>query len=100
MSDHVSAGSFAQQPTNPQGLAARLRQGWRHGQRPSLAELLAEQAPVSPAELAALVRVDQYERWRVGERPLVEDYLRQHPALAEDEELALGALYGELLIRQ
>jgi serine/threonine protein kinase/tetratricopeptide (TPR) repeat protein len=100
VSDHVSAGSFAQQPTNPQGLAARLRQGWRQGQRPSLAELLAEQAPVSPAELAALVRVDQHERWRVGERPLVEDYLRQHPALAEDEELALGALYGELLIRQ
>jgi serine/threonine protein kinase len=39
------------------------------------------------------------ERWRAGERPRVEDYLTQHPALAAEPEAALELLAEEIGLR-
>jgi serine/threonine protein kinase/Tfp pilus assembly protein PilF len=40
------------------------------------------------------------QRWRRGERPLVEEYLARHPALREHPEAALELIAEELHLRQ
>ena len=55
---------------------------------------------VSARELAALVSLDQRERWRRGQRPAAEEYLRRFPQLLSDEELALDVIYSEFLLRE
>jgi tRNA A-37 threonylcarbamoyl transferase component Bud32 len=54
--------------------------------------------PVAP--VLEEVRDDQYARWQAGERILVEDYLRSHPALADNEEALLDLIYSEVLLRE
>ena len=47
-----------------------------------------------------MLRVDQRERWRIGDRVPAADYLRDFPALRGDPEAALEVIYGELLLRE
>lgn len=49
-------------------------------------------------QLIEALRDEQRERWRLGERVLVEEYLRRHPQLAEAPE-AVTLIYDEFLIR-
>ena len=48
--------------------AARLLRLWQAEEYPDLDRFLAEAAPLSPAEFAAVLRVDQRYRWETGER--------------------------------
>src|SRR5688500_10811275 len=73
---------------------------WRQGQRPDVRRFLSEAGPLTPEQLAAVLAVDQRERWLGGERVGAEDYLRDHPALAADVERALELVYGEFLLRE
>jgi hypothetical protein len=73
---------------------------WRQGQQPDLARFLAGTGPLPPLQLAAVLRVDQRERWQRGDRVLTEDYLRDFPAVAADPEAALDLVYGEILLRE
>jgi WD40 repeat protein len=43
---------------------------------------------------------DQSRRWRQGERPPVEDYLRRYPDLRGDPGAVLNLIYHEFLLRQ
>jgi WD40 repeat protein len=43
---------------------------------------------------------NQSLRWRRGERPLVEAYLEQYPALGDDTEAVLDLLYHEIFLRE
>ncbi len=52
------------------------------------------------AEWVAGLCADQANRWRRGDRVLVEAYLEQHPALREDPEALLDLIQGELLLRR
>ena len=52
------------------------------------------------SQLLERLRLDQQERWQRGERALVEDYLRDHPPLAADEESLLDFIYGEFCLRE
>src|SRR5262249_49876517 len=61
---------------------------------------LDEVGPLSPAQALAVLRVDQEQRWRAGERMPAEDYLRLCPALEGERELALELVYGEYLLRE
>src|SRR5262245_49488074 len=57
----------------------------------------------SPGDRSALLlrlRADQSARWLRGESYTVEDCLRAHPALADDEAVVLGLVDAELLLRQ
>jgi hypothetical protein len=54
----------------------------------------------SLADRAAVLRADQIERWRLGERPLVEDYLARETGLADDAEAVLELLYNEVVVRE
>src|SRR5262249_4520814 len=53
-----------------------------------------------PAQLGAALRVDQRERWAIGDRVPAADYLRDFPAVQRDPEAALELIYGELLVRE
>lgn len=46
------------------------------------------------------IRADQIERWQTGDRVPVEDFLRDHPSLANNADLLLDLIYGEVLLRE
>jgi eukaryotic-like serine/threonine-protein kinase len=48
----------------------------------------------------SLLLEDQRRRWRLGQRPLVESYLTQQPALRDDADRLLDLIYQEVLLRQ
>jgi hypothetical protein len=80
--------------------AEQLWQRWRRGQRPDVDNFLAQAGPLSPDQVAAVLRVDQRERWQAGERVLVETYLDRHPVLRAHPETALDLVYHEILLRE
>jgi hypothetical protein len=43
---------------------------------------------------------DQRQRWRRGERPLVEDYLARYPALHGDPAAVRALIFDEFLLRK
>src|SRR5262249_17836735 len=61
---------------------------------------LAQAGPLSPDQLAVVLRVDQRLRWQAGERILVESYLQRHPLLREFAQPLRDLLYHEFLLRQ
>jgi len=87
-------------PTLDRDLELQLSQLWRQGQRPDVHQLLAAAGDLAPAKVAAVLAVDQRERWRDGERPPAEGYLQPYPALGGDVELALELVYGEFWLRE
>jgi serine/threonine-protein kinase len=79
--------------------AERLWQLWQQGQRPDLDAFLAETGPLPAAELCAVLRIDQRQRWQAGERVLAESYLQRHPLVRGDAEAAIDLVFNELLLR-
>jgi tetratricopeptide (TPR) repeat protein/tRNA A-37 threonylcarbamoyl transferase component Bud32 len=80
--------------------ARRLWQLWREGQRPDAGAFLREAGSLTAAQAAAVLRVDQRERWLAGERVPAEDYLRRFAELQADADYALDLVYGEYLLRE
>ncbi len=78
----------------------RLRKLWRQGQRPDIREFLSEVSPVQPWEVLTLLRIDQRERWQIGERVPPAAYLEAYPPLRDDPEHFLDLVYGEVLLRR
>jgi WD40 repeat protein/tRNA A-37 threonylcarbamoyl transferase component Bud32 len=50
--------------------------------------------------LVAQLQVDQEERWRRGERVLVETYVEQHPTLKEHPDWILDLVFREIMLSQ
>jgi hypothetical protein len=50
--------------------------------------------------VAFVLRVDQRSRWRAGDLLPAEDYLRRHPAVAAEAELAVDLVFNEYLLRE
>ena len=73
---------------------------WRQGQRPDLQAFLASRPALSADEVAAVVAIDQYERWLVGDRVSAERYLPLLPAGAGTEQAGCDIVYGEYLLRE
>jgi WD40 repeat protein/serine/threonine protein kinase len=78
--------------------AQRLHLLWGQGQRPDVQQFLAGAGPLPAAEVAAVLLVDQRERWRIGERIPAEDYLSLYPHHCADPEYGLELVYGEYLL--
>jgi serine/threonine-protein kinase len=78
--------------------AARYARLWEAG-APDLDAFLAAEA-LGPDERAAVLRVDQRERWRTGQGVPAEDYLRRLPGNPPEAELALDLIYNEFLVRE
>src|SRR4051812_29641325 len=51
-------------------------------------------------DLVTLLRGDQREHWRRGERVPVEAYLERQPALGDDPEGLLDLIYNEVVLRE
>jgi WD40 repeat protein len=73
---------------------------WRQGERPELRTFLDQFASLSVEEVAAVVSVDQRERWSIGERVPAERYLGLHSGLGTNEAAACDIVYGEYLLRE
>jgi serine/threonine protein kinase len=73
---------------------------WRQGKRPDLDQFLSKRPELSPSQVASVVSIDQYERWRAGQRIPAEDYLRLLPAGADTDQAACDVIYGEYLLRE
>ena len=73
---------------------------WREGQRPDVRRFLAGAGDLALHQVAAVLAVDQRERWQSGERVPAEVYLQEHPTLQADVEKALELVYGEFLLRE
>jgi hypothetical protein len=80
--------------------AERLWLLWRQGLRPDLDAFLAQNRNLSASGLAAVLRVDQRERWRAGERVQAESYLDRYLEVRDDPEAALDLIHGEFLFRK
>jgi hypothetical protein len=83
----------------PPDAAERLWQRWQQGQRPDLDAFLAEAGPLPAAELSAVLRVDQRQRWQAGERVLAESYQQRYPLDRGDAEAAIDLVFNEFLLR-
>jgi hypothetical protein len=73
---------------------------WRVGPPPDLRAFLASRPGLSPEEAAAVIGIDQLERWRLGQRILAEEYL---PLLGDGpglDQAAGDVVYGEFLLRE
>jgi serine/threonine-protein kinase len=81
-------------------LARQLEELWQQGQRPDVHQFLAAAGAISAAELAAVLAIDQWQRWQVGERVPAEGYLQCYPLLESNPGWALELVYGEFLVRE
>jgi WD40 repeat protein len=82
------------------GPERRLERLWQAGERPEVRAFLARAGPCTAAQLAAVLRVDQRERWRRGERTPAEAYLQLYGEFHTDPEYALDLVFGEFVLRQ
>jgi serine/threonine-protein kinase len=73
---------------------------WRQGQSPDVREYLGRLANLSPAQVVAVLCVDQGQRWHHGDRVPAETYLKMHPALAAAWADAFELVYAEFRLRQ
>src|SRR5690349_14263225 len=73
---------------------------WRQGQPPELGSFLSARPDLSPEQAAAVIAIDQYERWRTGQRVAAEDYLSFLPQGADHDQAACDVIYGEYLLRE
>ncbi len=88
-------------PASPRADAAeRFLELWDAGCPPDVDEFLAGADGLTAAEAAAVLRIDQRERWRRGERVSAEGYLARHPEIATDAENAIDVIFNEYLLRE
>ena len=85
---------------NKYGPAQRLENLWRQGLRPELREFLAKQELLSPAQLVAVLLVDQEQRWQSGEPIPAETYLKMNPILSSAWSDAFELVEAEFRLRQ
>jgi serine/threonine-protein kinase len=82
------------------GPAEQLQLLWQQGQQPDVNEFLARAGSLMPAQVAAVLRVDQRWRWQAGQRVVAEVYLQYHPEICSDAEAWLDLIYNEFLLRE
>jgi eukaryotic-like serine/threonine-protein kinase len=87
-------------PVHPTSPEARLWDLWRQGLRPDVQVFLHEIGAVTLSQLAAVLRIDQRERWWLGQRIRAMAYLNDHQDLRAEPEAALELIYGEFLLRE
>jgi serine/threonine protein kinase len=63
-------------------------------------DFVAHAGKLTVGDLAAVLRIDQRQRWNLGERISAEDYLQAFPMLHTAVEEAIDLIYAEFLLRQ
>ena len=67
---------------------------------PDVRSFLERAGPLASAQMVAVLRVDQREGWKIGQRLTAAEYLRNFPELLTDPESALELVYCEYLLRE
>ena len=82
-------------------IARRFEAAWRNAEsRPAIRQFLpAPAAAARAAVLARLVKIDQHERWRCGEQPLLETYLEEWPEPRGSATVISELLHSECEVR-
>ena len=80
--------------------ARRLWSFWRKGQQPRVEDFLAQAGIRDPDRIVAVLRVDQWERCRLGQRIPAETYLEAFPAVRDQPEHVVELVLGEYLLRE
>jgi WD40 repeat protein len=86
-------------PPAPLSPARQWLQSWQRCDAEDVHAFLAGAGPLAPDQVAAVLLVEQRERWRRGQRPVVETYLTEYAQLHTDPEAAVDLIYGEFLLR-
>ena len=86
-------------PVNSDEPAVRFSDLWRKGQKPDVRAFLRDAGSLKPADIIAVLCVDQWERWQAGERVPAEAHLQMAPALIGSDP-AFDLVYGEFLLRE
>ena len=84
-------------PVDPTAAFERL---WGSGEPPDLKAFVASLQSPSAEQLAALVRIDQEKRARLGKPISAEDYLSALPNLAAQTDWAIDVMYHEYLLKE
>ena len=84
----------------PDDPARRLWGLWRQGQQPRVEDFLARAGIRDPDRIVAVLRVDQWERCRLGQWVPAETYLDAFPAVRDDPEQAVDLIFAEYLLRE
>jgi hypothetical protein len=101
MNDRLPASpDLVRTPVSNEAAPEQLSRLWRQGQRPDVDAFLARAGRLSPAQVTAVLRVDQGERWQVGLRVKAERYLHRYPDVRTHSDCALDLLFNELLARE
>jgi serine/threonine protein kinase len=87
-------------PAREQAPDQQLWHLWRQGRRPDLRAFLAARTDLQAGQVAAVIAIDQYERWLVGERVPAEEYLSLVPAGGDADQASCDIIYGEFLLRE
>jgi serine/threonine protein kinase len=72
----------------------------RQGRPPELAGFLAGRTGLTPADAAAVIAIDQFERWSAGERVPAEEYLKLVPEGGDRDQAVCDVIWGEYLLRE
>jgi serine/threonine-protein kinase len=72
---------------------------WQQGQAPDVRDFLATHPDLPLTRCLGVLRVDQQQRWLLGQRVQAEEYLESCFFLHESAEHALDLVYGEFLLR-
>ena len=85
-------------PEQPESAVANLWKRWRQERCPDFSDPAA--GGLSAEQALAVLRYDQCQCWRAGERVPAERYLHTYSILKTDPDQAFVLIYGEFLLRQ
>jgi serine/threonine protein kinase len=83
-----------------EAIIASYEAAWKRGERPDLAQFLADDDPYRFELLVELVHTEFEYRIKLGESARVEDYLHKYPSLAHSKEIVLELIRAEWSFRQ
>jgi tRNA A-37 threonylcarbamoyl transferase component Bud32 len=95
--EELASGVAVEKAETPVG---RLWQQWRQQHCPDFDAFTCAGRALSPDQVLAVLRCDQHERWRQGERMPAETYVQQYRLLREDPDAGLLLVYSEFALRQ
>src|SRR5262249_14450196 len=96
MSDSLSTQRILGGPSTPiKDAPEQLGRLWQQGQQPEVDAFLARLGPLSPAQVTAVLRVDQRERWQKGDRVKAERYLQKYSGVRANADHALELIVNE-----
>src|SRR5260370_386381 len=86
-------------PEEPPSPLRPLWEHWRQQQSPDFHAFLGPAGRLTPDQVLAMLRYDQQQRWRSGERVAAEVYLQRYRLLQEDSDAGLLLVYSEFTLR-